>query len=191
MTRPRSTPLLGKNIFFCESEQRCMANTKRICKPASWLLRSCTVSLRDIQEVEHSVDVTAETLYEAIAAALAALQKNNWVGELGQGLATVTVIVQQAPIKHEVKMKDFLSWLGAQDDLPPSRIHQSGTQAGYRIARLRSSSSRASIRSPGYRSGLNHEFLQLAGPQTASANNEIARGCDSSSQSLNRTPGRS
>jgi hypothetical protein len=46
-------------------------------------------------------------------------KKNNWVGEIGQGLATVTVIVQQPPIKHEVKMKDFLSWLGAKDDLPP------------------------------------------------------------------------
>jgi len=34
-------------------------------------LRSCTVSLRDSQEVEHSVDVSAETLYEVIAATLA------------------------------------------------------------------------------------------------------------------------
>jgi hypothetical protein len=29
--------------------------------------------------------VTAKTLYEAIANALAALQKDNWVGEIGQG----------------------------------------------------------------------------------------------------------
>jgi hypothetical protein len=66
----------------------------------------------------NTVDVTAETLYEAIAAALAALQKDNWVGEIGQGLATVTVLVQQPPIKHEVKIKDFLSWLGRQGRSP-------------------------------------------------------------------------
>ena len=49
-----------------------------------------------------------------IATALAALQKDNWVGEIGQGFTTVTVVVQQPPVKHEVKMKDFVSWLGRQ-----------------------------------------------------------------------------
>src|SRR5580658_1947774 len=42
-----------------------------------------------IRDVEHSIEVTAETLYEAIATALAALQQDNWVGEIGQGFATV------------------------------------------------------------------------------------------------------
>jgi len=32
--------------------------------------------------------------------------------------ATVTVIVQRPPIKQEVKMKDFLSWLGRQRRSP-------------------------------------------------------------------------
>jgi len=62
--------------------------------------------------------VTAETLYEAIATALAALQKDVWVGEIGQGFTTVTVLVQQPPVKHEVKMKDFLSWLARQGRSP-------------------------------------------------------------------------
>jgi hypothetical protein len=81
-------------------------------------LRTCTVAVKDVQDVEHSIEVTAETLYEAIATALAALRKDLWVGEIGQGLATVTVLVQQPPIKHEVKMKDFLSWLGRQGRSP-------------------------------------------------------------------------
>ena len=34
------------------------------------------------------MEVTAETLYEAIATALAALQQDNWVGEIGQGFTT-------------------------------------------------------------------------------------------------------
>jgi hypothetical protein len=69
-----------------------------------WFLRTCTVAAKDIQDVEHSVEVTAETLYEAIATALAALQKDNWVGEIGQGFTTVSVLVQQSPVKHEVRM---------------------------------------------------------------------------------------
>jgi hypothetical protein len=82
------------------------------------VLRTCTVAVRDLRDVEHSIEVTAETLYEAIATALAALQQDNWVGEIGQGFATVTVLVQQPPIKHEVKMKDFVSWLGRQGRSP-------------------------------------------------------------------------
>ena len=85
-------------------------------------LRTCTVSVKDIRDVEHSIEVTAETLYEAIATALAALQRDNWVGEIGQGFTTVTVVVQQPPIKHEVKMKDFLSWLSRQGRSPAEVI---------------------------------------------------------------------
>jgi len=86
------------------------------------ILRTCKVSVTDIQDVEHSVEVTAGTLYEAVATALAALQQDNWVGEIGQGLTTVTVIVQQPPVRHEVKMKDFLSWLGRQGGSPAEII---------------------------------------------------------------------
>ena len=82
------------------------------------VLRTCTVAVKDLRDVEHSIEVTAETLYEAIATALAALQKDNWVGEIGQGFATVTVVVQQPPVKHEVKMKDFVSWLGREGRSP-------------------------------------------------------------------------
>jgi len=30
----------------------------------------------------------------------------------------MTVVVQQPPVKHQVKMKDFLSWLGRQGRSP-------------------------------------------------------------------------
>jgi hypothetical protein len=86
------------------------------------VLRTCTVAVKDIRDVEHSIEVTAETLYEAIATALAALQQDNWVGEIGQGFATVTVLVQQPPVKHEVKIKDFVSWLGRQGRSPAEVI---------------------------------------------------------------------
>lgn len=86
------------------------------------VLRNCTVAVKDVQEVEHSIEVTAETLYEAIATALAALQKDVWVGDIGHGLTTVTVVVQQPPVKHEVKMKDFDSWLGRQGRSPAEVI---------------------------------------------------------------------
>jgi len=76
----------------------------------------------DIRDVEHSIEVTAETLYEAVAIALAALQRDNWVGEIGEGLTTVNVVVLQPPVRHEVKMKDFLSWLRRQGGSPAEVI---------------------------------------------------------------------
>ena len=82
------------------------------------VLRTCTVAVKDLQDVEHSLEVTAETLYEAVATAVAALQKDNWVGEIGQGFTTITVLVHQPPIRHEVKMKDFISWHGRQGRSP-------------------------------------------------------------------------
>ena len=86
------------------------------------VLRTCTVAVRYLRDVEHSIEVTAETLYEAIATAIAALQQDNWVGEIGQGFTTVTVLVQQPPVKHEGKMKDFVSWLGRQGRSPAEVI---------------------------------------------------------------------
>jgi hypothetical protein len=86
------------------------------------VLRRCIVAVKDIRDVEHSTEVTAETLYEAIATALAALQQDNWVGEIGQEFTSVTVLVQQPPVKHEVRMKDFLSWLRRQGRSPAEVI---------------------------------------------------------------------
>jgi len=57
------------------------------------VLRTCTVAVKDVHDIEHSVEVTAETLYEAIATALAALQKDVWVGwptQAGFGLSGVS-----------------------------------------------------------------------------------------------------
>jgi hypothetical protein len=64
-----------------------------------------------LNEVAHSLDVTAGTLYEAVAQALAALRGHEWVGEIGKGLTTVTVKVRQPEVTHVVKMQDFENWL--------------------------------------------------------------------------------
>ena len=48
-------------------------------------LKSCTVIIQDLNQTEHALDVTAETLYEAVAQVLAALRVNDWVGEIDAG----------------------------------------------------------------------------------------------------------
>ena len=83
-----------------------VANNKtNILKLFFVVLRKCTVAVKDVQDVEHSVEVTAETLYEAVAAAVAALQKDDWVGEIGQGFTTITVLVHQPPNSKKDSMR--------------------------------------------------------------------------------------
>ncbi len=81
-------------------------------------LRSCIVSVRDLEGIEHAVSVTAETVYEAVALGLAAMRQDEWVGGIGDGLTTVTVLAKQPSVKHEIKMKDFVSWLGRKSGSP-------------------------------------------------------------------------
>ena len=45
-------------------------------------LKACTVIIHHLNKTEHALDVTAETLYEAVAQALAALRVNDWVGDI-------------------------------------------------------------------------------------------------------------
>jgi len=46
-----------------------------------------------LNDTAHSLEVTAETLYEAIAQAVAVLSAHDWVGDIGKGLTTDTVTV--------------------------------------------------------------------------------------------------
>ena len=74
-------------------------------------LKACTVVVHDLNETTHAIDVTAESLYEAIAQALAALRGHDWVGEIGRGLTTVAVKVRHPEVTHVVKIQDFENWL--------------------------------------------------------------------------------
>ena len=74
-------------------------------------VRSCRVSILDMDGIKHSVQVTAETLYEAVALGLVAIRGNDWVMGIAQGMNTVQVTVVDIPIEHCVKIQDFHNWL--------------------------------------------------------------------------------
>ena len=61
--------------------------------------------------VSHTVEVTAATLYEAVARGLAALRGNEWVTGIAPGASTVKVSVADVRVEHEVKLADFTKWL--------------------------------------------------------------------------------
>jgi hypothetical protein len=74
-------------------------------------VRSCRVTIQDIDGVSHTVEVTAATLYEAVAQGLAAIRGNEWVAGIAQGLNTVKVSVADVRVEHEVKLMDLTKWL--------------------------------------------------------------------------------
>ena len=83
------------------------ANKGRIRYPTLVALRDCQVSCRDLTGTDHTVEVTAETPYEAVARALSILHKDARVEEIGDGPTELRVRVRQPAVEHRVRMKDF------------------------------------------------------------------------------------
>jgi hypothetical protein len=81
-------------------------------------LRSCLVSCRDLAGTEHAVEVTAESLFEAVAQALGIMLGDQWVEEIGEGLMELKVRVKQPAVEHRVRMKNFRRWLESQGKTP-------------------------------------------------------------------------
>jgi hypothetical protein len=81
-------------------------------------LRSCRVTFTDMEGVAHTVEVTASSLYEAVAMALTALRGKEWVTGIPDGFAPVRVRVLDIPVDHEVRLKDFTNWLDRRGNGP-------------------------------------------------------------------------
>ena len=73
-------------------------------------VKSCRVTIRDLEGVSHTVEVTAETLFEAVAHGLAAIRQNDWVAGIADG-PKIKISVADIPVEHEVKIQEFTGWL--------------------------------------------------------------------------------
>jgi hypothetical protein len=81
-------------------------------------VRSCRVTITDLEGVAHTVEVTASTLYEAVALGLLAIRGNQWVMGVPNGFNPVKVRVTDIPVDHEVQLKDFTNWLERRGNSP-------------------------------------------------------------------------
>jgi hypothetical protein len=75
-------------------------------------VRSCRVTIYDTEGVFHTVEVTAASLYEAVAHGMAAFRGNEWIADVGERFGVVKVSVAEVRVEHEVKLKDFTAWPG-------------------------------------------------------------------------------
>ena len=74
-------------------------------------VRACKVTFRDALGIEHSVRVSAQSLYEAVAQALRVFYENDWAGICEHGASAVVVSIKQAEVEHRVRIRDFRNWL--------------------------------------------------------------------------------
>lgn len=73
-------------------------------------VRSCRVTVRDTEGIEHTAEVTAESLYEAVALGLRAIRQCSWVEDVGQNF-TIRVLARDMPVEHSVEFRAFHKWL--------------------------------------------------------------------------------
>jgi len=69
--------------------------------------------------IEHSVEVSAESLYEAVALAISALRQDDWSPPPGLRLR---VSVRQSVVEHVVEMRRFEAWLNGAARSPRERV---------------------------------------------------------------------
>jgi hypothetical protein len=84
--------------------------------------RACSVSFIDHQGITHSVEVAADSLYEAVGLALAEFARCGFTdASPGSGTA-LTVAVKLPATTHEIKVSKFRDWLDASAKSPRDRL---------------------------------------------------------------------
>ena len=85
-------------------------------------LRTCRVTVKDLDGVAHHVEVQASTLFEAGAAAIAAFRQQGWAADALTPTATLHIEVELPPIAHDVPLKAIERWLSKPSVSPKEEM---------------------------------------------------------------------
>jgi hypothetical protein len=81
-----------------------------MCYAASLVAkRACTVSFTGVSGVRHSIDLEAESVYEAAIRGVHLLKKDGWVDNLGPG-TELDVEVREPATSHRVTVQQLRRW---------------------------------------------------------------------------------
>jgi hypothetical protein len=84
--------------------------------------RSCAVSFCDLRGITHSVEVTADSLFEAAAMGLKLLQEHGWLEQQPGPATRLEIHVSHPTVKHEVTVRQILRWVDSTAVTPDDRI---------------------------------------------------------------------
>jgi len=80
-------------------------------------------SCHDAAGIEHTVQVTAQTLYEVVAQVLRVFREHDWCDQdLRGSAARVLVKITPAEVEHRVRLRDFASRLESPGKSPAEII---------------------------------------------------------------------
>ena len=74
-------------------------------------ISKCIVRLKDCHNTEHSVEVYAESLYEAVLRGLNRLKDVGWESNTDETIKRVEVEIHQEPTRHIVDVPKLLKWV--------------------------------------------------------------------------------
>src|SRR4051812_36156561 len=74
-------------------------------------VRACTVSFEDRRGVRHSVEVEAESLYEAAVLGVRRLNQDPWIEPIDRE-TVLTIDVRSPAVAHTVSLVQVERWLG-------------------------------------------------------------------------------
>jgi hypothetical protein len=81
--------------------------------------KRCVVILGDAQDdIQHRTEVMAESVYEAAIRVLHRFRKEEWSQQAAGEMMFLHVEVHEAPIVHQVKVKDVDDWLARPGGSP-------------------------------------------------------------------------
>src|SRR5439155_21586076 len=83
-------------------------------------ISKCIVRLKDCHNTEHSVEVYAESLYEAVLKGLSRLEVVGWESNGNETIQRVEVEIHQEPTRHIVDVRKLLKWV-QEDSMYPAQ----------------------------------------------------------------------
>ena len=90
--------------------------------------KTCTVTVTDVRGSRHSVEILAESLFEAAALGLKLLRDDGWVEKPGP--ATRLEIQAKTPeVTHEVTVQQIQRWLEGSSISPNEMVRKAKLKA--------------------------------------------------------------
>ena len=98
-----------------------MAKNRRSCYHRPVADKLCAVSFKDARGIRHTIEVQADSLYEAAVLGIKALRANAWIEHLGP--ATVLDIEVREPVaRHALSVQQLERWLDAAPASPNESV---------------------------------------------------------------------
>lgn len=79
--------------------------------------KTCRVSYKDLEGIRHSVEVLADSVYEASVLALSALSKHDWIENIGPG-TRLDVQIIDPNVTHTLLVAQLQTWLNQPPTSP-------------------------------------------------------------------------